>query len=190
MQLILIRHGESFANALHRETGGFFCGRWDCGLTDVGKLQAAALKGSVFLRGADAVYASPLKRAVATAAALTDLPVILDERLTERSLGDFDGKSRDEVARNDVYRKYFTDARYTGFRHSFTVSAPNGESYADVEKRVSPFLAELKKKPYKKVVVVSHAVAIRCMAKLVLGLTEEETLRFPTKQCAPAVLEF
>lgn len=189
MELVFIRHGESEANA--REAGGFFSGRWDCALTPRGRMQADSLKENEMIRGADAVFCSPLKRAADTAAAFADPKTIIrDARITERTLGDFDGKWRHELENRDEYRKYFTEAEYMLFRNSFTVSPPNGENYGDVVRRVTPFLEELKKSGIRKAVIVSHAIAIRCMLKVVKNLPEEETLRIDVRQCEPIRAEY
>ena len=189
MKLILVRHGESEANEMQK-SGVFFCGRWDCGLTAKGRTQAESLKENRALPGADAVFSSPLRRAADTAAAFADRPVIYDARIVERSLGDFEGKWKKDLENRDEYRRYFTEEPFTDFRDSFTVSAPRGEHYGDVIRRVTPFLEELKSRNYGKVIVVSHAIAIRCMIKVIRNLPEEETLRLRIDQCDPVPLEF
>ena len=49
------------------------------------------MKGSPEFEGAEAVFCSPLVRAIETAKQLTDLPLILDDRIIERTIGVFDG---------------------------------------------------------------------------------------------------
>jgi len=185
MKIVLIRHGESEANVLARENSGFCCGRWDCDLTEKGIEQAGSLKTCAEVLGADAIFCSPLKRARQTAAGFADRDVILDDRIVERTLGDFDGKWNYELIKVDAYKKYFTDDLKDNFRSSFTVATPNGESYDDVVKRVTPFLDELKQSSYNKVVVVSHVIAIRCMLKVLEDLTEKETITLKVRQCEP-----
>ncbi len=190
MELVFVRHGESEANAREDRSSGFFCGRWDCELTERGRQQARSLKGSWIVSGSDAIFSSSLKRALATAACFADRPVIPDARLVERTHGDFDGRYRSELEKIGEYRRYFTDKRFADFRNSFTRSAPNGETYADVVKRVTPFLEELRDRAYKKVIIVSHFGAIRCMLKVVNGLSEEETLALHVYQCEPIIAEW
>lgn len=190
MEIVFIRHGESTANVLQREEGAFYCGQWDCGLTEKGTLQAESLKGSAAVSGADAIFCSPLKRALDTAKGFAGREITVDPRLAERSMGVFEGKHRSELQQIGEYEKYFTDERYTGFRNSFTVAAPGGETFADVVKRVTPFLNELKNGAYKKAVVVSHIGTIRCMLKVIRGLSEEETVGIKVKQCEPIITEF
>ena len=91
MKIILIRHGESLGNALKGDDA-VFTGRWDCDLTPVGYQQAEALRNCSMLDNVDVYYCSPLKRAVQTANAFLNTELIIDERIQERSLGDFEGK--------------------------------------------------------------------------------------------------
>ena len=186
MELVFVRHGESEANVLARGSGGgFCCGRWDCELTETGREQAARLKGNPEVSGADAIFSSPLKRAYETASAFADGPIIRDACLMERTLGDFDGKWNKDLEKIPEYAKYFDDDHSPNFRGGFYLSTPNGESYADVVKRVTPFFKELYDSGFKKVVIVSHAIAIRCMLYVVSGLSEEETIKYKVKQCEP-----
>ena len=188
MTLILIRHGESRANEIDK-TEPLFCGRWDIPLTGHGKEQARALQGHPAILGADALFSSPLLRAIETAKEFYDGEIFVDDRLTERTLGAFDGRKIQELKADPAYLHYFTDPRLADFRASFTTRAPGGENYADVTARVSSFLEDLKKKPYKKVVIVSHYAAIRCMIKLAKNLSEEETLALKISHCEPIRLE-
>jgi broad specificity phosphatase PhoE len=95
-RVLLWRHGRTAWNVQRR-----FQGQADPPLDDVGRAQAreaAALLASV---EPDAIYSSDLVRATETAAALaalTGLPVRLDPRLRERSLGRWEGLTRSEVA--------------------------------------------------------------------------------------------
>ena len=190
MKLVLIRHGESEANVLQSQNSFFYCGRWDCELTEKGRMQAKLLKGNAVLDGAKKIISSPLKRAVDTATGFTDREITVDARLTERSLGDFNGKFRGDLEKIPEYKKYFTERRLLPFRSSFSVCAPNGETYADVVKRVTSFLEELKTLDLEKVIIVSHAVAIRCMLKIINGLSEEETLALFIDNCDPVAVEY
>ena len=76
--------------------------------------------------------------------------VILDSRLRERSLGEFEGKYVRDVQNQERYRKYFTDPAFMAFRHDFLAKAPGGENYQDVCNRVEEFLYEIQKLNLKK----------------------------------------
>ncbi len=100
-RLVLWRHGRTAWNA-----EGRFQGQQDPPLDAEGRRQAAvAAAHLVSVLGLDAddtvVVSSDLDRAVQTATALTGLlglPLDVDARLREHSLGDWEGLTRDEVA--------------------------------------------------------------------------------------------
>ena len=188
MEIVLIRHGQSEANRIDKEVYKFLCGRFDCDLTEYGEKQAVALRNNPLLQNADAIFCSPLKRTIQTAKLFSSQPIIIDDRIQERTMGEFDGKAVDEVKSNPIYSKYFSEPIYMNFRNSFIMKAPNGESYADVEARVSDFLKEILSQNYNKVIIVSHAVAIRCLLKVILNLSEAETINLRIKQCEPILV--
>lgn len=189
MKIILIRHGESEANAIKDDNKKIFIGQWECELTGKGRQQAMSLRDNPILKDADAYFCSDLKRAVDTARCITDCDVTVDKRLRERSLGIFEGILIDEIKNNPLYSEYFNDPEYSGFRHGFTKKAPDGENYCDVCERVSSFLDELNK-DYKKIVIVSHFCAIRCIIKIVKKLSNEETINLKVRNCEPIVIDY
>ena len=89
MKLYIARHGQTDWNVQHKAQG-----RTDISLNETGIKQAKGLRESIKDIKFDAVYASPLKRAAETAVLATDgkYNIIYDERLMERSFGDFEGK--------------------------------------------------------------------------------------------------
>lgn len=184
MELVLIRHGESLGNALKGESA-VYTGRWDCNLTECGYQQAISLIGTPILENIDAWYSSNLIRTIETAKTITDRDIIVDKRLQERSLGEFEGLTIESVKKDPRYIKYFTDPEFMQFRNSFTVKTPGGENYGDVCERVRDFLQELASKNYKKVAIVTHHCVIRCIVKILNNLSEEETLSFKVNNCEP-----
>ncbi len=187
MEIILIRHGESIGNALKGDNA-VYTGRWDCDLTDTGYQQAKALRSDAMLENVDRYYCSPLKRAIQTAKAFTDHELIIDKRIMERSLGDFEGKRVNDIKANPKYSKYFTDLFYMKFRTDFVAKAPHGESYGDVCVRIRPFIQEILTLDCHRIVVISHFVIIKCILKELLHLSEEETLSLKVKNCKPIVV--
>ena len=184
MEIVFIRHGESEGNALNG-ADQVYTGQWDCDLTDRGRMQAAALKNDPVLADVDRYFVSDLKRARSTAHEITEQEPVIDSRLRERSLGDFEGRKIEDIRNSPEYAKYFSDAGLMTFRHSFTAKAPGGENYSDVCRRVRSFLRDLSKSGYNKVVIVAHFISIRCLIKETSGLSEEETLAYPVPNCSP-----
>lgn len=89
MKIYLVRHGQTDWNMEMRAQG-----RKDVPLNATGRAQAEELREKVKDLEFDAVYASPLVRAAETAEiAVGDrYEIVYDERLKERSFGDFEGK--------------------------------------------------------------------------------------------------
>jgi broad specificity phosphatase PhoE len=131
MELLIVRHGESVANAEGRMQG-----QRDYPLSEAGQGQAALL-GKFLVRAGlrfDAVYTSPLTRARETALALTTalgLPEAeLASELLELNAGNLQGLTHAEIA-----------AGFPGFMTRSLAelgdfSEYGGESYDDVQARV------------------------------------------------------
>lgn len=89
MKIYLARHGQTDWNNEMRAQG-----RRDIPLNAMGRAQAVELRDKIKDIDFDVVYSSPLKRAAETAEiAVGDrYDIIYDDRLLERSFGDFEGK--------------------------------------------------------------------------------------------------
>jgi glucosyl-3-phosphoglycerate phosphatase len=104
-RVLLWRHGRTAWNVEHR-----FQGQADPPLDEVGHTRSAVAAAMLATFGPVAVVSSDLVRAVETAWPLADrlgLPVTLDPRLRERSLGRWEGLTRDEVGR--LYPQEYVD---------------------------------------------------------------------------------
>ena len=66
MKVYVARHGQTEWNAQNR-----ICGRTDVELTEEGRRQAEELAESLTGRGVDVILASPMKRAIETARAVS-----------------------------------------------------------------------------------------------------------------------
>ena len=113
MKFILIRHGQTRGNLERRYIG---C-RTDEDLCQEGIAQLQAIK----YPAADAVFASPLKRCLQTAAAIyPDRPAHIVDALRECDFGDFEGRNYDELKDNPAYRAWLDSCGELPF--------PGGES--------------------------------------------------------------
>lgn len=153
MELFLARHGETESNAAGRVLGG----GGDSPLTAKGIRQAEELgreiRGIMF----DAVYSSPLGRALDTAGIAFRRKVrpILDKRLAEIGLGEMEGLTWEDVLRDYPQSSLFmTDpAAY--------VPPPDGETLPAMMRRVDGFLRDLTGKGYHRVFVQTHGYVLR-----------------------------
>ncbi|MDO8340771.1 MAG: histidine phosphatase family protein [Candidatus Woesebacteria bacterium] len=133
-------HGTTTDNEADLATG------WQDGvLSAVGIEQTKKLGEQVADKNFDIVFCSDLKRAVDSAELIfgNRCNIIQDARLRECDYGDMTGKSAKE----------FKDDLIDFVDHPFN----NGESYKDVEKRISSFVNFLKEKyDGKSVAIVAH----------------------------------
>jgi broad specificity phosphatase PhoE len=165
MKLYIMRHAESAANV-----GDVLAGRLDTPLSPRGVQDADAI-AEAFLRTyrPDAVYCSPLIRAVQTARPFVlrlALPLRLDERLQEHDIGGFTGKTYAEAERDPAYEKR-REMRWNWL-------PPGGESYRMIAERVASFLGSIDTSPCS-CLIVTHAVTMR----LLRGVLEATLPRYP-----------
>ncbi|HXQ63115.1 MAG TPA: histidine phosphatase family protein [Acidimicrobiales bacterium] len=165
--LILVRHGESAANA-----AGALSGRAESPLTENGRSQVASL--SALVEGASRLISSPLGRARETAGTLgLGLPIDVDERWTEIDYGELEGVSLTAVP-PDVWRRWRSDPSFR---------PPGGETVAEVGMRVRDACDELFSRPGSgaradgDVVVVSHVSPIKAAVAWALGAGDDVAWR-------------
>ena len=136
--IYLVRHGQTEWNKTHK-----FQGRSDVPLNDEGREQvkatAMALKDVPF----DAVYASPLSRAVETANLIMSyhpaVPLIEEDGFIEMELGDFDGM---EAQRWMTDYKEFMKA-WRDNPGEVRMPGPNGECLVEVQARAMKALDDV-----------------------------------------------
>ncbi|MGC0377335.1 histidine phosphatase family protein [Streptomyces sp. SAI-229] len=162
-RVILWRHGQTSWNVERR-----FQGSTDVDLTETGVAQAR--RSARLLAGLkpDAIVASDLRRAAATAAelaALTGLEVTLDAALRETYAGVWQGLTHDEII-----ARYGDE--YTAWKRGEPVRRGGGELETEVADRAAPVvLRHVEKLPEDgTLVVVSHGGTIRTTIGRLLGL--------------------
>lgn len=164
-RVILIRHGESTANEKRLLTG-----RTDSGLTTRGLKQANAAAKFLNRQGwsIDALYSSPLKRALQTAGCISrreKLTIEESELLLETNFGAWEGNVREELKRFPQWETYARDPFHFQF--------PEGESPQDVCARVGSFMKLLRRSnDWSTAVVVSHYTPIAFFILHILGIEE------------------
>jgi probable phosphoglycerate mutase len=159
--LVLVRHGETSAN-----TDGIWHGSTDTPLTERGHAQARCVAARLARECADAVavYASDLRRARDTAAAIAqalDLELRTERGLREYDLGSWEGKS---------YRELLMQHRLWDHMRADPHYAPHGgESPLGVAERLCGVLRDIAlRHPAGRVVVVSHGGALSLAFGLLL----------------------
>ncbi len=99
---------------------------------------------------------------------------IQDDRMTERSYGDLSGKTHKSII--DKYGQEQYERWHRGYEKRDR--PPNGECFADVEKRVRKFIKYLKKyikKNKVNVMISAHGNSIRLFRKIMEKASRKET---------------
>lgn len=163
LQLYLLRHGET----VYSRTGGY-CGDLDPELTDNGQKMAQAFADAHSDIAWDAVFASPMRRTIATATPLCEsvgIKMQLHDGLRELRYGQWEGLTNEFVKEN-----YSKD-----YLHWLTEPAWNpptgGETAVQLASRASFAIAEIQEQyPSGNVLVVSHKATIRVILCSLLGI--------------------
>ena len=193
-RVILVRHGESEINAVWKQKA-IFCGQIDTPLTEKGRQQARdvgkLLSDKSQFRLSHSV-SSTLVRAIDTlelirqqfTAPPTQLPVM--SAFNERSLGLFEGRSKDDVYRE--FPEYETDPAFCNFRDDYHQKAPGGENLSEVTARAWPAMESLFLSAESDILIVAHCQVIRCLIAHAIKLTPAEVANLKIPHAVPLVL--
>jgi probable phosphoglycerate mutase len=180
--VLLVRHGQT------PTTGAKLPGRAPgLHLSDKGREQAASAAERIAVLGrVAAVYASPLERTRETAAPIakaTGLRTRTHKGLLECDFGSWTGAS---LARLRKKREWATVQRYpSSFRF------PDGESFAEMQARITGTLTELcHAHPGKTIVAVSHADPIKAALADALGTHLDLFQRLVVSPCSVSAVMY
>lgn len=195
MKIVLIRHGETMANKMNEQQNiTLYTGALDneyTQLTEKGRKQAELLRNLPIIQEITQVYCSDITRAIDTAKlAKPDYPLHIRKELRERSLGEFEGKTEQEIRENPELKKYLEDPQYKGFRTHFAKKTPGGENYTEVRERARQFLSSLNPNEEETIGIFAHLHIIRCLLLQLLTIEpQERIISFTLKNAEPYVLE-
>src|ERR1700758_2467637 len=182
-RMLLLRHGQTELSLQRR-----YSGRGNPALTDLGRRQAEAAADYIARRGGiAAVITSPLQRAYDTAAAVAKalkLDVVVDDDLIETDFGAWEGLTFAEAAERDpeLHPNWLRDT---------TVSPPDGESFASVQKRVRGVVDRIVAEyGGKTVLVVSHVTPIKTVLQLALDAGPNILYRLHLVLASLSIAEF
>ena len=163
LKLYLLRHGQTIYSR-----SGSYCGTLDIDLTTEGLEMANAFAEAYKNLEWSAIFASPMKRTIATAKPLSDtikMPIQLRDGLKEIAYGEWEGKTGAEVdqAFHDDYVRWLAEPGWN--------SPTGGEKGIEIAQRSSAVLEEIKA-TYStgNVLIVSHKATIRIMLCWLLGI--------------------
>lgn len=173
MRLVIVRHGQSTANAENR-----WQGQLDFDLSLEGKKQAESLGARFVSEGFNPkfVYSSPLKRAFHTAEiSLPDKRVFVIDDLKESGIGVFEGLTMEEV--REKYAEIAADFEQS---RNFNV-VPEAESRYELRKRAQTVVDFLVKghSVGDDVVVFTHSGLMMFLVAVIMGTDRVWSLRIP-----------
>jgi broad specificity phosphatase PhoE len=175
--IIIVRHGSTEWNEKER-----FRGLADISLSELGIRQAEATSARLADLPVKKIYASPLRRAMQTAAIigrphkLEPLPL---DGIIDINFGKFQGLSftEAEAAYKDIFNEWMENPHL--------VTLPGGESLAQVRERSSSALDEIiAGLKDETVVFVSHKVVISMLICHYLGMSDAQFRQIGQDTCA------
>jgi broad specificity phosphatase PhoE len=182
MRLILVRHGETEWNREYRVQG-----LRDIPLNDFGRVQAEAIATTLKDEAVEAIYTSPLQRALETANSINQfhqVEIIILDGLKELNVGELDGLYSPEMKSKypDFYQSWKADAA--------SARMPGGESLPELQDRVWASIQSILDKSGKLVIVVSHFFSLLSLLCKVFDLSLSEFRRFNLMLGSISMLEF
>ena len=156
MQFVAIRH------TMVDNPGNLCYGRSDIPLAETFDQEAEVIRQQLCkskLLTKRKFYSSPAERCLRLAKFLAaDQPVQIRSEISELCFGQWQGRSWNDIDRNE------TDAWIEDMVHN---APPEGESFADLTKRVHGFLEDIK----QPAILVTHAGVLHAIRVLRLGYT-------------------
>lgn len=182
-KLILLRHAESTWNLTGR-----YQGKIDTELSEQGQRQAALLAEGLDSVHLDAIYSSPLRRALHTAIVIgiaRGLDVKVETDLTEIDHGTWNGLLKSEVEKQygPLLQQWLTSPS--------KVRMPQGESLEDVSRRANRVIDHIvANHPGESVVVCSHNAVLKVVIATALGLDLDRFWAINIDNASISILEY
>jgi broad specificity phosphatase PhoE len=181
-KLILARHGETAWNVEK-----IFRGRADVDLDEVGIKQAELLGKCLSDWKLEAIYSSPLKRALDTAniiARYQKVSVCIAEGLIDFDFGEWQSLPEQEVKR--LYPAILDEWHDNPHK----VKMPGGESLEDVRRRVVELVNDVLSRHQGNVLLVSHRVVIKVLICYLLGLDNSHFWNINQDVCGITIFSY
>lgn len=163
INIFLVRHGQTTYNA----NGNRYCGITDAQLTPKGIEQAEDLSTMLADVNFEAIYTSPLTRAVRTAEIISGSgKITVDKRLRELDFGNWEGKTREEFIKSDplVWDRWNENPETNP-------AGGNGETAGQLLSRLDEFLKDLiAKHTSGNILIVAHNGVNRFLIAKHLGI--------------------
>jgi ribonuclease H / adenosylcobalamin/alpha-ribazole phosphatase len=179
-RLYIVRHGQTASSK-----NMIYSGRADVALTETGREQARSAGEQLANAGIDAIFSSPLSRALDTAVAIgkaTGVDVRIDERLTEVDYGAFEGLDRPQA------RERFGDAFQAWRDDPFGAPVPGTEALGDALVRARAATADVLAASQVPV-IVAHQGILRIVLIALGRLAPEDYFKQRLTEATPIAID-
>lgn len=164
MKIYYVRHGQTDWNLAKKMQGG----QTEKPLNETGIEQAKETRKELENVKYDIIICSPMHRAEQTAEIINqdrNVPIIVDERIRERKLGELEGHDITEEMENKIWD------------YELNYQIPSGENLHDFEKRILDFFEDIKQKyADKTVLIVAHGGVAKVIKAHLYGMPESKNL--------------
>lgn len=187
MEVIIVRHTETYNNVMH-----IIQGQSDSPLTERG-IDLAVQSFNYFKgKAIDRIISSPIGRAYNTASILcktigvSTRRIIREEGLKEIDLGKWTNKPIDELTNDCGINSYYYYKNYPQF-----FVPDDGESLFDLQNRVRTSFDSLvsRYRRYNRIVIVSHSVAIRVLLLSIENRPMEDVWTYELPPASKTIIE-
>jgi broad specificity phosphatase PhoE len=181
-RIVLIRHGQAI------DVAGRCIGHTDVALSEEGAAAIRHMAANVSRQRQTRLVSSDLQRASESARIIslaTGCHLEIDARLREMNFGAWDGRTWDEILRDDSERLGAWMERWT------EIAAPAGESAHHLLLRAAHWLDELaaQERHGDQIVVVSHAGWIRAAITHMLGYDIARMFEIPADHARATIVD-
>jgi broad specificity phosphatase PhoE len=173
--ILLVRHGTTTFNETDHLQG-----RIDNPLNQKGRNEAVRLAARLKCESLDAIFSSPLQRAVETATIVNsyhDLPLTLVPEFSEINLGEWEGLKYSQVREQfpEIHQRWINDPDFP---------IPGGESFSTVCARTKTGLEHVLQDSCKHILITGHASVNRAILSNLLQLSPASARMFRTGNAA------
>lgn len=195
MRIILIRHGETYANELFHTDDRLLIGALDtqiAQLNDKGRQQAKSASKQLENIHIDEIYSSDLGRTIETTSLIfPNRTFKTTPLLRERSLGSDEGKKAIELFSNPSVWERHVNTEIDTIEECMSKKVSDGENYIMVFNRLNEFLSQFDFNEDKTIVCVAHFHTIRCMIYTLLNKKpDRELFNLMIPNASPILFEY
>lgn len=195
MKVILIRHGETYANDLFHTEDRILIGALDtkiAQLNEKGRQQAIEARKQLENIHIDEIYSSDLGRTIETTSLVfPNREFKTTSLLRERTLGSDEGLTFKEVfSREDVWN-YHVNSDEDSIEECMTKKVIDGECFQEVLDRCNDFLNQFDFNENKTIAIVGHFHLFRFMIYALLDKKpDKELFKMMIPNATPIIFEY